>query len=173
VVNGETPPPEPAENEPPVASFASSCAGLGCTFTETGSDPDGTLTAWSWSFGDGATSSERNPGHSYGAPGTYAVRLTVTDDSSATATVERSVTVTAIALQARGRKRNGFAYVDLTWSGASGKSVRVFRNGNRIATVTNDGAWTDATGRKGTPTFSYRICEVGTTACSNTVTVRF
>ena len=134
------------------------------------------MTAWSWSFGDGATSSDRNPAHTYGAAGTYTVRLTVTDDSSATAIAERSVTVaatTAITLQARGRKRNGYAYVDLSWSGARGQSVRVFRNGNRVATTANDGAWTDATGRKGTPTFSYRICEVGASVCSNTVTVRF
>ena len=83
------------------------------------------------------------------------------------------MTVTAITLQATGRKRNGYAYVDLTWSGARGQSVRVFRNGNRVARVANDGAWTDATGRTGTPTFSYRICETGTSICSNTVSVKF
>jgi CubicO group peptidase (beta-lactamase class C family) len=176
VVNGDPPPPEPTENQPPEASFGSSCRGLGCGFSDTSTDQDGVVTAWSWSFGDGATSSDRNPAHTYGAAGTYTVRLTVTDDSSATAIAERSVTVaatTAITLQARGRKRNGYAYVDLSWSGARGQSVRVFRNGNRVATTANDGAWTDATGRKGTPTFSYRICEVGASVCSNTVTVRF
>jgi CubicO group peptidase (beta-lactamase class C family) len=170
VVNGDTPPPE---NQAPAASFGSSCSGLACGFTDTSNDPDGTLTAWSWSFGDGATSSDPSPGHTYGAPGTYVVRLTVTDDSSATATVERSVAVAAVTLQATGRKRNGLAFVDLTWSGARGGTVRVNRNGVRLATVANDGAHTDATGRTGTPTFRYRVCEVGTGVCSNTVTVRF
>jgi PKD repeat protein len=33
--------------------------------------------SWSWSFGDGATSSARNPVHTYRFPGTYAVSLTV------------------------------------------------------------------------------------------------
>ena len=33
--------------------------------------------SWSWDFGDGATSSARNPVHTYTSPGTYTVRLTV------------------------------------------------------------------------------------------------
>lgn len=37
---------------------------------------------WSWSFGDGATSSVRNPTHVYVAAGTYTVTLTVTRTSS-------------------------------------------------------------------------------------------
>lgn len=35
----------------------------------------GQITSWSWDFGDGATSSERNPTHFYRAPGIYDVRL--------------------------------------------------------------------------------------------------
>ncbi|MGA2122471.1 MAG: PKD domain-containing protein [Methanoregula sp.] len=34
-------------------------------------------TSWSWDFGDGATSSERNPTHIYQKEGTYTVTLTV------------------------------------------------------------------------------------------------
>ncbi|HRI88087.1 MAG TPA: PKD domain-containing protein, partial [Candidatus Hydrogenedentes bacterium] len=40
----------------------------------TGAEP---VTAWKWEFGDGNTSSEQNPVHSYGAPGVYAVSLAV------------------------------------------------------------------------------------------------
>ncbi len=32
-------------------------------------------TNWSWDFGDGATSTERTPEHTYAAPGTYTVQL--------------------------------------------------------------------------------------------------
>jgi PKD repeat protein len=39
--------------------------------------------SWQWDFGDGATSSERNPSHNYGASGRYEVRLLVTDDDGA------------------------------------------------------------------------------------------
>jgi CubicO group peptidase (beta-lactamase class C family) len=170
IVNGDPP---PDGNVSPEASFGTSCAGLSCGFSDTSADPDGTVTAWSWTFGDGVESTDRSPSHTYPAPGTYTVRLTVTDDRGATATAERSVTVTRIALTATGRKRRGFAYVDLSWSGAAGQAVVVYRNQARLATVANTGAYTDATGRKGTPVFSYRICETGTGICSNTVTVRF
>jgi PKD repeat protein len=33
-------------------------------------------TSWAWSFGDGGTSTERNPVHTYAAPGNYTVELT-------------------------------------------------------------------------------------------------
>lgn len=72
---GGTPPP----NTPPSASFTVTCTGLSCSFTD-GSTDDGTVTAWAWDFGDGNLSAAQNPGHSYTAPGTYTVSLTVTDN---------------------------------------------------------------------------------------------
>lgn len=39
----------------------------------------GSITSWSWDFGDGATSTERNPLHTYTSAGIYTVSLTVTD----------------------------------------------------------------------------------------------
>jgi PKD repeat protein len=36
----------------------------------------GEVTSWSWDFGDGQGSSERNPAHVYSAPGEFAVTLT-------------------------------------------------------------------------------------------------
>jgi PGF-pre-PGF domain-containing protein len=39
----------------------------------------GAPTAWLWNFGDGSTSSEQNPKHTYFAPGTYTVTLTVSN----------------------------------------------------------------------------------------------
>jgi PKD repeat protein len=38
----------------------------------------GDITSWSWDFGDGATSTEQNPSHTYTDLETYTVRLTVT-----------------------------------------------------------------------------------------------
>jgi MYXO-CTERM domain-containing protein len=37
----------------------------------------GPATTWSWSFGDGGSSSEQNPSHTYDTPGTYDAELTV------------------------------------------------------------------------------------------------
>ena len=36
-------------------------------------------TSWSWNFGDGATSTEQNPAHTYTKPGVYTVSLTATN----------------------------------------------------------------------------------------------
>ncbi len=68
-----------AVNPPPTAAWTSSCVGLNCTFTDESTD-DGTIVSWSWDFGDGNTSSEQNPSHTYGGDGIYNVTLTVTDD---------------------------------------------------------------------------------------------
>lgn len=38
----------------------------------------GQVTAWQWAFGDGQTSTEQNPRHTYQLPGSYTVELTVT-----------------------------------------------------------------------------------------------
>jgi formylglycine-generating enzyme required for sulfatase activity len=40
----------------------------------------GNPTSWSWDFGDGASSSERNPVHAYVRPGTFTVTLTASND---------------------------------------------------------------------------------------------
>lgn len=46
-------------------------------------DTDGSLTAYAWNFGDGATANGVNASHSYGQAGTYEVTLTVTDNGGA------------------------------------------------------------------------------------------
>ncbi len=49
--------------------------------------------SYSWSFGDGQTSTAQNPEHTYTNPGTYTVSLTVTD---ATGTLSDTKTVTGL-----------------------------------------------------------------------------
>ncbi|MBN8679238.1 MAG: PKD domain-containing protein [Chitinophagales bacterium] len=44
------------------------------------STADGVIVSWEWDFGDGSTSTEQNPTHTYAAPGTYLVCLTIYDD---------------------------------------------------------------------------------------------
>jgi hypothetical protein len=47
------------------------------------SDPEGDALTYAWSFGDGQTSNERSPSHTYTTPGQYLVTLTVTDQLGA------------------------------------------------------------------------------------------
>ncbi len=47
------------------------------TFTDLSSSTATPLTGWRWEFGDGITSSDRNPYHQYNTPGLYNVTLTV------------------------------------------------------------------------------------------------
>lgn len=45
------------------------------------SESDALITRWSWEFGDGSTSTERNPSHTYMQPGTYTVKLSIVDQN--------------------------------------------------------------------------------------------
>jgi PKD repeat protein len=80
---------------PPVAALNVNCAQLVCTFNGSQSwDPDGTIVAHAWNFGDGATASGATAMHTYAASGTYTVTLTVTDDDGLTDTETMALTVT-------------------------------------------------------------------------------
>jgi len=76
-----------------VAAFDTSASnptvGSAVSFTDRST---GSPTQWVWSFGDGATSTQRNPQHAYSGPGTYMVSLTASNaTSSSSATRQISV----------------------------------------------------------------------------------
>jgi PKD repeat protein len=85
------------ENQPPQADFSFSPSSPTTDdtvqFTDRSSDPDGEVVEWEWDFGDGSTSTSRNPTHRYTRAGTYTVELTVTDDGGLTDTRSRTITV--------------------------------------------------------------------------------
>lgn len=64
-------------------------------------DPDGQIVSYAWDFGNGRTSNEQNPIQRYEKAGTYTVRLTVTDDNGATASVETPIEVLNIVTVTR------------------------------------------------------------------------
>jgi hypothetical protein len=64
------------------------------------------------------------------------------------------------------------ATAKLTWSRSSARNVDVFRSGIRIASIANGGFHSDRIGTvRGT--YTYRVCESGTSACSNEAVVTF
>jgi hypothetical protein len=78
---------------PPSASFDIGGQNRTAQFTDTSTDPDGDIAAWAWDFGDGATSPERSPVHTYAAAGTYTITLTVTDAGRNTRSAVRTLIV--------------------------------------------------------------------------------
>jgi len=171
----------PPENYPPTADFTYTTSDLTVNFTDKSTDSDGSVVNWAWSFGDGNESTDQNPEHTYANEGNYTVELTVTDDDYATDSVSKDVTVPdgsgEITLTATGYKVKGRQKADLEWSGATSTEVDIKRDGDTIATITNnknnDNFYTDNIDNVGGGSYTYKVCEAGTEICSNEATVTF
>ena len=130
-------------NEPPVADAGrdQTVSSSEVHFDGTGSrDPDGKVAAYAWDFGDGASGSGPTPVHVYQSPGSYRVRLTVTDDSGtlrSTASDEMQVVVNAPPIAdagpdlvgAPGQELNFVAAGSLDPDGDVAKYVWSFKDG--------------------------------------------
>ncbi|MFF3968815.1 PQQ-dependent sugar dehydrogenase [Streptomyces rubiginosohelvolus] len=84
-------------NRSPVAKAAadrtSGPTPLAVSFSSAGSaDPEGGNLGYAWDFGDGTTSTDPNPSHTYTTAGTYNPTLTVTDPEGLTGTASLVVT---------------------------------------------------------------------------------
>jgi len=66
------------------------------SFASAASYPDGYIASYSWSFGDGGTSTAVNPTYTYSA-GSYTARLTVTDNAGASSSATVQINVSAPA----------------------------------------------------------------------------
>lgn len=86
----------------PTVAFADTANELSVAFTDQ-SAVNGALASYVWDFGDGDTLVAQNPTHTYSAPGTYLVCLTVVDSCN-TQTFCDSITVTCATPDA------GFTY---------------------------------------------------------------
>lgn len=176
-----TGPAPPPENEAPVASFTHTCSDATCTFDADASyDPDGTLSSYSWSFGDGTSGSGVTVTKTYGAAGTYTVSLTVTDDEGSIGGASTNVTIDSASgggedadfvLSATWVRGWPSTVVHLEWYGTDRTgSVVVYRNAAAIATTADDGSYTDVI-ESSSGSITYRVCEEGTTRCSNERTI--
>jgi PKD repeat protein len=84
----------PPTASPPIASFTwqdmSNTLEWRVQFAD---QSQGNPSSWKWEFGDGKTSTERNPSHVYSAGGPYTVKLTAATDPSASDTVQQEIMV--------------------------------------------------------------------------------
>lgn len=184
--SGEPAPTPPSNTAPTVSitqpgSAASFTEGTSIAFAGSATDSeDGTITpklAWtsnlSGQIGSGGSFSKSLP------LGTHTITATAFDSAGAsgskqvTLEVTVSTSPTGISMNAKGYKKNRFQYVDLQWSGATSLRVDVYRNDTKVTRTRNDGFYTDATGKRGQATYTYKVCKSGTLTCSNTVTVVF
>ena len=111
-------------------------------------------------------------------PGTHTITASVTDNGGLTGSASRTLIVTntppqTIVLSTDGYKVKGVRRTDLTWTGATGTNVDVYLGSTIVATPPNNGFYTHITGGKGPGTFFYKVCNTGTTTCSNVSTVVF
>ncbi|HRH65092.1 MAG TPA: PKD domain-containing protein [Bacteroidia bacterium] len=77
----------------PVADFTTnfSCSSLAVQFTNLSSITGGTITNYSWNFGDGGTSVLQNPTHTFATTGNYTVRLIVQSAGGCIDTVSQTL----------------------------------------------------------------------------------
>jgi len=85
-------------NQPPTARAdadrTSGPAPLTVVFSSAGSaDPEGRPLTYRWDFGDGATSTQANPSHTYAESGRYTARLTTSDGTSDAISAALTITV--------------------------------------------------------------------------------
>lgn len=74
----------------PVAAFtapAEVCFSKGVDFADQSNAPNSTVSKWQWDFGDGSSSTQQHPSHTYAAAGPYNVSLTVTSAIGCVSTI--------------------------------------------------------------------------------------
>jgi extracellular elastinolytic metalloproteinase len=182
---------EPPPNTPPTVTILSPpngtvvTVGTSVTFTGSAVDTlDGNISAnlvWTSNLHVGPIGAGVSFSTAGLTVGAHAITAAVTDSGGLPGSAAIVVNVQAAppppyTLSVVGRKVKSKRFADLTWSGAwngvPGGSVDIYRNNVRVVTTPNDGVHTDAPPNKGT-TFIYRVCNAGTTVCSNDETVTF
>ncbi|HTY46724.1 MAG TPA: PQQ-binding-like beta-propeller repeat protein [Methanomassiliicoccales archaeon] len=131
----------------------------------------GNLFQYSWDFGDSASASGRTASHTYSAPGTYAVNLTISNPAGQTLRLAQSVTVHDFTAPRGLVALAGQGEVTLNWTapsdngGVSIVSYKIYRavqggEASLLATVlASNLTYVDTTGVAGT-TYSYYVVAV-------------
>ncbi|EDQ01828.1 alkaline serine protease, subtilase family protein [Shewanella benthica KT99] len=76
-------------------------------------------------------------------------------------------------MSANGYKSKGVKKVDLTFNGAAGTHVDVYRDGSMITTTSASLTYTDIISAKGGGSYTYKACDDGSSSCTAEQTVTF
>jgi xanthomonalisin len=150
----------------PVANWSATTSGLTATFTDSSTDSGGTISTYSWTFGDGGTSTTKSPTHTYAASGTYSVSETVTDNNNKTSTKNGTVTVSS------GGGGGGQLLVNPSFEGSTGWTTTagvLCTNSTCSGETAHTGtgfAWLDGYGRTHTDTVSQAVTITGGTTAT-------
>jgi PKD repeat protein len=118
----------------------------------------GTITAHSWTFGDGGTSTATSPSHAYAAAGTYTVTETVTDSGSKTSSKTASVTVSSGSTPVQVLGNTGFESASASpWTMTSGVYCTNSSCTGETSHSGNGFAWLDGYGTTHTDTVSQTV----------------
>ena len=119
-----------AANQAPTATITSPSSNMtinpggSISFAGSGSDPDGNVASYAWTFGGGspAASSEAAPGAvTYSTPGSYSASLIVTDNAgAASVAATRTITVADFSLSATPASRSVLPGAGTTYTATVG-----------------------------------------------------
>ncbi len=148
--------PTPGSVSPVAAISASTLRGtapLAVSFSGAGSaDPDGSLVAYDWSFGDGASASGVTASHVFSSPGSYSTQLRVTDNAGLSSGSAVIVVVEAPVVILPMRIADIAMSLNVARNGQARASadVRVVNgSGQGVAGVSVSGNWTGLAARSG------------------------
>jgi PKD domain/Subtilase family len=167
---------EPRQPSAAIATPSSPRAGVAATFSGAASSdpyPGGSISSYSWSWGDGTPDSAGiAPTHTYAAPGVYTVTLTVTDNYGLTSVpVTQSVTVAegeAPANNEAGGAAPAEAPVNQGAQGVSGFQASLVPRPVPDAVLASTSLQVSSTGA-----VTLKIsCPAGESSCSGSATLR-
>jgi len=161
----------PGVAQPPVAVASAAPtngpAPLTVTFSGGGSyDPDGTISAWSWSFGDAGLANTSVATHTYAGKGVYTAVLAVTDNAGFSDTDSVVITVTGPPMAPGNLTATAVSssQINLAWADMSNDET-----GFTVERATGGGSWASIatvdtnvrsyanTGLPASATYQYRV----------------
>lgn len=102
--------------EIPQAEFRYAGNGTSVSFFDLSEDRNSAVSSWAWTFGDGGTSTQQNPTHSYSANGVYTATLAATAANGLSNTISHDVRVATRAWTVDATDGNAYPANSAEWT---------------------------------------------------------